>query len=80
MNCKLLQQALYKASNVCTSGMLHDSMELDDPFAHRSHLLFDFAASIDFFEQASTAAKASNAPLVMQYVPDVQRELHNGSK
>src|SRR5437870_3661675 len=35
MNCKLLQQALYKASNVCTSGMLHDSTELDDPFAHR---------------------------------------------
>ena len=53
------------------SGLAYTCSEL----ARVSHALFDFAGSIEYLKEALTAAKDSNAPSVMEYVWDVQREI-----
>ena len=56
-------------------GLAYTCSEL----ARVSHALFDFAASIDYLDQASRAAKDSNAPSVIAYVLDVHREIQGST-
>jgi tetratricopeptide (TPR) repeat protein len=53
------------------SGLAYTCSEL----ARVSHAVFDFAGSIEYLNEAVNAAKDSNAPSVMEYVWDVQREI-----
>jgi len=61
---------LYLAERHLT-GLAYTCSEL----ARVSHALFDFGGSIDYLDQATNAAKESNAPSVIAYVNDVRREL-----
>jgi hypothetical protein len=53
------------------SGLAYTCSEL----ARVSHALFDFTGSIEYLNEAATAAQKSNAPSVVEYVWDVQREI-----
>src|SRR5262249_39804284 len=53
------------------SGIAYTCSEL----ARVSHALFDFAGSIQYLNEAATAARDSNAPSVIEYVWGVQREI-----
>ena len=56
-------------------GMAYTCSEL----ARASHALFDFSASISYLNEASSAAKESNAPSVIAYVQDVHREIRGAA-
>jgi tetratricopeptide (TPR) repeat protein/cellulose biosynthesis protein BcsQ len=53
------------------SGLAYTCSEL----ARVSHALFDFTGSIEYLNEAASAAKDSNAPAVIEYVWDVRREI-----
>ena len=56
------------------SGLAYTCSEL----ARVSHAVFDFNGSIDYLNEAISAARDSNAPSVIDYVWGVQREIRGG--